>query len=82
MSLRSYNDSRQFRNVLSGQDCTLRERAKATECTHKCHCGDLEALLSGDCTSLRRLFAPSAIVKRDLECYGDVSTVAGLFQWI
>jgi hypothetical protein len=29
MGLRGYNNPRQFSDVLSGQDCTLRERAKA-----------------------------------------------------
>ena len=32
MGLRGCNNPRPFLDVLSGQDCTLRERAKAREC--------------------------------------------------
>src|ERR1017187_7044962 len=36
-----------------------------------------QLLKSGVSTSLRRLFAPSAILKGDFECNGDVSPIIG-----
>jgi len=43
MRLCGYNNPRRFSDVLSGQDCTLREQAKAREFRpDKSRCGDME----------------------------------------